>query len=180
MKKEIEKQELAIKRSEFLKHLQIRVKSSQKTTDRDQLIAIETFNTHTKQNIEIVMRKLSELDFLVEYLNNQYGGHIIPFIKSDLYFQKNLNMEELTPTISNYLNDLRHNRYCRQDSKLYCFLIEQSVTFPNQLSYNKIMNSATDFSRKYLSSIFTRKQIPKELDISEYLLAQKNLLEVKE
>ena len=38
------------------------------------------------------MRKLSELDYFIEYLSEKYGGHVIPVLKSDFFFQNNLNM----------------------------------------------------------------------------------------
>lgn len=43
--------ELAIRRAEFIKKLKIKVKSSAKTYDQDQLILIETFNTEKNNSV---------------------------------------------------------------------------------------------------------------------------------
>lgn len=117
--------ELAIRRAEYLKKLKIRVKESHKKIDEDRLIIIETFNTDKNISVELVMRRLSELDCFVAHVNNQFGGHIIPVFKYDLYFQESINMGKLVGDIEEYLNDLKHNKYCRQDLKFYCFIIEQ-------------------------------------------------------
>ena len=50
---------MAVKRSDFLKNLKICVTSSEVTSDRDQLIKIESTNMKNKQNVGVVMRRLS-------------------------------------------------------------------------------------------------------------------------
>lgn len=143
--------ELAIRRAEFIKKLKIKVKSSAKTYDQDQLILIETFNTEKNNSVQLVMRRLSQLDSLIEYMNSEYGGHIIPTFSHDLYYQDSLEMGEIIPAIQEYLQDLKNNKYCRQDIKFYCFIIEQHTSFPRQMGLQRVISNATDVSRKYLN-----------------------------
>lgn len=102
-------------------------------------------------SVELVMRRLSELDSLISHLNRQYGGHIIPTFSFDLYYQSEFDLAELMPAIREYFHDLKHNKYCRQDSKLYCFLIEQHASFPKQMGLERALLNATSVSKKYLN-----------------------------
>lgn len=107
--------------------------------------------------MELVMRRLSELDSLIAHMNKQYGGHIIPVFSFDLFYQEKLEIDELVPAIQEYFYDLRNNKYCRQDAKFYCFLIEQHTAFPKQMGFERLLSNATDMSRKYLNGLFTRR-----------------------
>lgn len=44
------------------------------------------------------------------------------------------------------------------DPKLYEFIFQQEVAFPNLERYNKVLSDAAMMSRRYLNTIFTRKQ----------------------
>ncbi len=67
------------------------------------------------------------------------------------------------PLIGEYLNDLVRNAHCSGDPKLYEFLLQQEVHFPNIERYDKVLSDAAVLSRRYLNSIFTRKDThPKE------------------
>lgn len=59
--------------------------------------------------------------------------------------------------IGEYLNDLIRNAHCTRDPKLYEFLLQQEVHFPNIERYDKVLSDAAVLSRRYLNSIFTRK-----------------------
>jgi hypothetical protein len=61
------------------------------------------------------------------------------------------------PLIRDYLNDLIHNAHCSRDPKLFEFLLQQEVHFPNIERYDKVLSDAAVLSRRYLNSIFTRK-----------------------
>ena len=97
----------------------ITVKPIEKTSNQDQLIVITTTRKDTNKVVVMNIRKLSELDHLVQHINNHYGGHLIPFIHSDLYFQQNIQMEKLTPIIQDYLNDIKVHAICQKDIKFY-------------------------------------------------------------
>ena len=60
--------------------------------------------------------------------------------------------------ISIYLNDLLVNPHTKQDPTLYEFIFQQEVTFPHLERYSKVLSDAAMLSRRYLNSIFTRKQ----------------------
>lgn len=64
--------------------------------------------------------------------------------------------------IGEYLNDLVRNVHCQRDEKLYEFLFQQEVHFPNIERYDKILSDAAVLSRRYLNSIFTRKDTQTE------------------
>lgn len=151
------------------------MKLSTNVLQEDKLILIETFNTEKNVAVELVMRRVNELDCLVSHINQQYGGHIIPHFAYDLYFQDSFDMESLVLDIEGYLNDLKHNKYCRQDLKFYCFMIEQHTSFPVQLDIGRIISNATDASRKYLDNLFIRKGMSAVKNTNMMLLAQKEL-----
>jgi hypothetical protein len=123
--------------------------------------------------VELVMRKLSELDSLISHLNHHYGGHIIPTFPHDLYFQNRLHMPDIISAVQDYLLDLKHNKYCRQDAKFYCFIIEQHSSFPKEMGFDRLLSSATDKSMRYLLGIFTRRIVPKERNANTFLYSQK-------
>jgi hypothetical protein len=81
-------------------------------------------------------------------------------------------MPDIIAAIQDYLLDLKHNKYCRQDAKFYCFIIEQHSTFPRQMGFDQLLSNATDKSMRYLLSIFTRKTMPKERNTDILLYAQ--------
>jgi hypothetical protein len=60
--------------------------------------------------------------------------------------------------IKEYLNDLIHNPHCKTDPKLYEFIFQQEVHFPHLERYDKVLEDAAVMSRRYLNTIFTRKQ----------------------
>jgi hypothetical protein len=83
----------------------------------------------------------------------------------------------LVSAVQEYLYDLKSNKYCRQDAKFYCFLIEQHTTFPKQIGFERILSNATDVSKRYLNGLFTRKIIPKQKDTDVLLYAENELRE---
>ena len=48
--------------------------------------------------------------------------------------------------------------HCHLDPKLYEFIFQQEVHFPEVKRYDKVLHDAATISRKYLNTIFTRKQ----------------------
>lgn len=52
-----------------MKNIKIKVQLSEKIIDEERLITIETFVVDNNKGIELVMRRLSELDTLVTHMN---------------------------------------------------------------------------------------------------------------
>lgn len=50
------------------------------------------------------------------------------------------------------------NPHCNRDTKLYEFIFAQQIEFPNIEKYDKVLTDAANLSRRYLNTIFTRKQ----------------------
>lgn len=88
-----------MRRAEYIRKLRIQVVLSDRKLEEDRLISIKTYNTETNMPVELVMRRLTELDSLVAHMNSQYGGHVIPTLNYELYFQDSIRMDELVPDI---------------------------------------------------------------------------------
>ena len=116
-----DEKELSCRRSEYLKKLRITAKIAYKTKDMEPLISIETYNPEKRQNIEFVMRTIHDLESLSVHIVSTLGGHIVPVLKPSVLTEKDLTIS--SKHIHDYLVALQRNKYCRQDTKYFCFLL---------------------------------------------------------
>lgn len=79
-------------------------------------------------------------------------------------YERGIGVDQLMDQVEAYLEEIRNNHTCCQDAKYYCFLFEQAMVLPREQSYAKVLVNASNMSRKYLNTIFTRKQIPGHKD----------------
>lgn len=63
------------------------------------------------------------------------------------------------------------NPHCNRDPKLFEFVFQQEVHFPNIERYDKVLLDAAVLSRRYLNAIFTRKNSGEVLSEDKELLA---------
>ena len=91
-----------------------------------------TFDTETTRCLQVTVRRMLQVEYLVQYITEQHGGHIIPVLDLNNIFVKEKDEEaERLPKISEYLNDLLKNPHCNRDPKLFEFVFQQEVHFPN-------------------------------------------------
>lgn len=102
------------------------------------------------------MRKILQVEYLVQDMNEKYGGHIIPVLDLNHSFKRKQGLPEIILQIGQYLNDLASSPITAADPKLYEFLLHQEVSFPNIERYDKVLSDAAVLSRRYLNTIFTR------------------------
>lgn len=107
----------------------------------------------------MTVRRVLQVEYLAQDINDKYGGFIIPVLDLNNIFKRKEPLERAIIEICEYLNDLAKNGHCNVDSKLYEFLFHQEVYFPNIERYDKVLSDAAVYSRRYLNSIFTRKEI---------------------
>lgn len=62
--------------------------------------------------------------------------------------------------IQSYFNNISKDFYCSGDLKVFqLFFYDKSIRNQQDSSYEKVLSKAATYSRKYLNSIFARKQL---------------------
>lgn len=118
-------------RRTLLDRIRLEVKLSSENSKKEQLFLIYNYLADTNECIEITVRKFLQLEHLVQDMCEKYGGHVIPILDMNNSFRSKQTPEHYMPLIGEYLNDLVRNAHCTRDPKLYEFLLQQEVHFPN-------------------------------------------------
>ena len=141
----------------LLDRIRLEVKLSSENSKKEQLFLIYNYLKDTNECIEITVRKFLQVEHLVQDMSEKYGGFVIPVLDINNTFRLKQSPQHCLFLIGEYLNDLIRNAHCGKDPKLYEFLFQQEVHFPNIERYDKVLSDAAVLSRRYLNSIFTRK-----------------------
>jgi hypothetical protein len=147
----------ALPRHTLLDRIRLEVKLSSENSKKEQLFLIYNYLKDSNECIEITVRKFLQVEHLVQDMSEKYGGFVIPVLDINNTFRLKQTPEHCLVLIGEYLNDILRNAHCTHDPKLYEFLFQQEVHFPNIERFDKVLSDAAVLSRRYLNSIFTRK-----------------------
>lgn len=155
---------LAHPHTSVLGTLYVRMREYGVAQDGELVLIITTYRGNQEQHdegslVQKVERRLSEFGNLASYVVSQYGGYIVP-VPHKRMFRTGTPLDEVLLLAEDYAEDLRANEHCGRDSKVYCFLMEQPMMLPRVEYYTRVLSSASNMSKKYLNTIFTRKQQP--------------------
>lgn len=68
----------------------------------------------------MTVRRVLQVEYLIEYMTDKHGGHIIPVLELyNIFKTEVVDESDLFKKIGEYLNDLLKNPHCKLDPKLY-------------------------------------------------------------